>query len=226
MSVQSEQVNFQEQTKGTQSVLRFTNRQCRGDCTVGRAVVREQPQLKACSHTLSDVFTELLRCLQGTETWWELGQLEALCVEAVPFFAGDSFEQALLLLHAPGGFQLIHGGQVEEHTLVQVVLGVLLHHGLQLPQGVLELAQVKQTHGSIVVGLQERTRAQGGTACSWWSPVPTSHQPLYGPLWLWEARPGQSRNLVCWSAKGRGTCGVPSLHVLPLHLWGPSSRSL
>lgn len=45
-----EQVNFQEQTKGTQSVLRFTNRQCCGDCTAGRAVVREQPQLKACSH--------------------------------------------------------------------------------------------------------------------------------------------------------------------------------
>lgn len=40
---------------------------------------------------------------------------------------------------------------------MQVVPGVLLHHGLQLPQGVLELAQVKQTHSSIVVGLQERT---------------------------------------------------------------------
>lgn len=43
----------------------------------------------------------LLKCLQGADTWRELGQLEALCVEAVPFFAGDSLEQALLLLHAP-----------------------------------------------------------------------------------------------------------------------------
>lgn len=91
-----------------------------------------------------------------------LGQLEALCVEAVSFFAGNSAEQGLLLLHTAGGLQLVHGGQIEEHALVQVVLGVLLHHGLQLPQGVLELALVEQTHRCIVVGLQEKkdTRLQ------------------------------------------------------------------
>lgn len=81
-----------------------------------------------------------------------LRQLEALCVEAVPFFASDRLEQGLLLLHAAGGLQLIHGGQVEEHALVQVMLGVLLDHGLQLPEGVLEFAQVEKAHGSVVVG--------------------------------------------------------------------------
>lgn len=90
-----------------------------------------------------------------------LRQLEALCVEAVPFFAGDRLEQGLLLLHAAGGLQLIHGGQVEEHALVQVMLGVLLDHGLQLPEGVLEFAQVEKAHGSVVVGLGKRNTRMG-----------------------------------------------------------------
>lgn len=81
-----------------------------------------------------------------------LRKLEALGVEAVSLLAGDRLEQGLLLLHAARRLQLIHGGQVEEHALVQGVLGVLLDHGLQLPEGVLELAQVEQTHSGVVVG--------------------------------------------------------------------------
>lgn len=81
-----------------------------------------------------------------------LGQLEALRVEAVALLAGDRLEQRLLLLHAAGGLQLVHGGQVEEHALVQVVLGVPPDHGLQLPEGLLEFAPVEQAHGGIVVG--------------------------------------------------------------------------
>lgn len=83
-----------------------------------------------------------------------LCKLEALGVEAVPLLPGDRLEQGLLLLHAARRLQLVHGGQVEEHALVQVVLGVLLDHGLQLPEGVLEFTQVEQTHGGIVVGLE------------------------------------------------------------------------
>lgn len=92
-----------------------------------------------------------------------LGQLEALRVEAVALLAGDRLEQRLLLLHAAGGLQLVHGGQVEEHALVQVVLGVPPDHGLQLPEGLLEFAPVEQAHGGIVVGLEGGRRAQGRT---------------------------------------------------------------
>lgn len=83
---------FCPQNAITESTL--ANRQCCGNCTVGRMVgVRGAPAqgrlLPTCHMRL---LIHLLKCLSGTETWWELGQLEALCVEAVPFFAGDSLE--------------------------------------------------------------------------------------------------------------------------------------
>lgn len=82
-----------------------------------------------------------------------LGQLEALRVEAVALRAGHGLQQSLLLLQAARRLQLIHGGQVEEHALVQVLPRVPPGHGLQLPQRVLEAAQVQQAHSCVVAGL-------------------------------------------------------------------------
>lgn len=93
-----------------------------------------------------------------------LGQLEAVRVEAVALRAGHGLQQGLLLLQAAGRLQLVHGGQVEEHALVQVLPRVPLGHGLQLPQRVLEAAQVQQAHGRVVVGLRGGGRAGWGCA--------------------------------------------------------------
>lgn len=81
-------------------------------------------------------------------------QLEALRVEAVALPAGHGLQQGLLLLGAARRFQLVHGGQVEEDALVEVERRVLLHQALQLAQGLLQTAQIKQTHCCVVVGLE------------------------------------------------------------------------
>lgn len=82
-----------------------------------------------------------------------LDQFEALRVEAVPLPAGHGLQQSLLLLGAAGRLQLIHSGQVEEDTLVEVECGVLLNQTLKLAKGLLQTAQVQQAHRCIVVGL-------------------------------------------------------------------------
>lgn len=99
------QVNFQEQTEGTLCVLYFLfltaihtaypyqqavlwGLQSRQDG--GSESSLAQGMLPHARPVL--LLIQLFKCLQGTEIWWELGQLEALCVEAVPFFAGHSLE--------------------------------------------------------------------------------------------------------------------------------------
>jgi hypothetical protein len=97
---------------------------------------------------------------------------------------------------------------------VQVVPGVLLHHGLQLPQGVLELSQVKQTHSSIVVGLEQRTRAQGGAHTSPSVLVVPGPHVSPDPLWTsLKASPGQARpeqeSGITGQQKVEGPVGYP-----------------
>lgn len=69
-----------------------------------------------------------------------LDQFEALCVKAVPLPAGHRLQQSLLFLGAARWLQLVHSGQVEEDTLMEVECRVLLHQALQLAQGLLQLA--------------------------------------------------------------------------------------
>lgn len=86
-----------------------------------------------------------------------LDQLETLGVEAVPFAGRHRLQQGLFFLGAARRLQLVHGGEVEEDALVQVERGVLLHQALQLPQRLLQAAQVQQAHGRVVVGLWVHT---------------------------------------------------------------------
>lgn len=88
-----------------------------------------------------------------------LHQFQALCVETVPLPTGHGLQQSLLFLGAAGGFQLVHSGQVEQDALVEIEGRVLLHQAFQLTQGLLQTAEVEQTHGGIVVGL--RTEGEG-----------------------------------------------------------------
>lgn len=97
-------------------------------------------------------------CLGGQTKLLLSDQFEALRVEAVALPAGDGLQQHLLLLRAAGRLQLVHGGQVEEDALVQVLRRVLLHQALQLAQRLLQAAQVEQAHRRVVVGL----RTHGG----------------------------------------------------------------
>lgn len=62
---------------------------------------------------------------------WELPDVGGFsqlkhCMLSSPLLSRDHHKQGLLLLRPLGGLQLVHGGQVEEHALVQVVLRVLL----------------------------------------------------------------------------------------------------
>lgn len=126
-------------------------------------------------------------CTQGA-----LGQLEALRVEAVALLAGHGLQQGLLLLQAAGRLQLVHGGQVEEHALVQVLPRVPLGHGLQLPQRVLEAAQVQQAHGRVVVGLRGQGMGAG---------LGGGVRAAQGP----PAREGARRQQTCHLCPGRLT---------------------
>lgn len=105
-------------------------------------------------------------CLGGqTKLLLLSDQLEALRVEAVALPAGDGLQQRLLLLRAAGRLQLVHGGQVEEDALVQVLRRVLLHQALQLAQRLLQAAQVEQAHRRVVVGLRTHG-GRGGFNCA------------------------------------------------------------
>lgn len=91
-----EQVSFQGQTKGTPCALCFLFHQ---QAVLWGLYGRQDSESESSSargmlpHTRQMLLLiHLFKCLQGTETWWELGQLEALCVEAVPFFAGDGLK--------------------------------------------------------------------------------------------------------------------------------------
>lgn len=82
-----------------------------------------------------------------------LHQLQALCVETVPLSTRHGLQQSLFLLGAARRFQLVHGGQVEKDALVEIERRVLLDQAFQLTQGLLQAAQIEQTHSSVVVGL-------------------------------------------------------------------------
>lgn len=86
-------------------------------------------------------YPSLTRGSSSTTVLYQLSflsdQFEALRIEAVSLPAGHRVQQRLLLLRAARRLQFIHGGQVEEDALMEVLGGVLLNQALQLAQGLL-----------------------------------------------------------------------------------------